>query len=130
MIRRFDRASARRRRSLLLVLLLLVSSLGARALHWLATPHRMCEIHGTLEHDVAAAPDSAPETPTGPVYRPEGRSHEECSLGPCLRGEALPLQETRLVASFPHSESAALLPDAPPPEQARYRLAPSRSPPV
>lgn len=128
MTSRSDRAQ---RRTLLLVLLLLVGSLGARALHWIATPHRLCEVHGTLEHELVAAQESAPATPaSGPVYRPEGRAHEECALGPFLRGEVLPLAETRCVASFARVVRVGERPPERLPEQTRFGLAPSRSPPV
>ena len=126
MIRHSERA---RRRTLLLVLLLLLGSLGARALHWIATPHRMCEIHGTVEHETLTAQDSE-GPPAGPAYRSAGRTHEECSLGPCLRSEALALQDTRVTEAFRQRESAAQLPHEPLPERTRHGLAPSRSPPV
>ena len=126
-----NRACLRASRTVLLVLLLFVSSLALSAAHRILTPHRMCEVHGTLEHDTLAAQEAAPESaPTGPVYRSQGRTHEECELGPCLRSEAVQLHEARLVSVSSRCESPAVLPAEVLAEEARFRLAPSRSPPA
>jgi len=121
-----------RRGVLVLILLLFLSSSLATSAHWISTPHRLCSFHGTIEHGSVA--ELAPDihgTPGGPVYRNEGRSHEECSLGPCARLETAPLPAMTVVsAPLVLGCAPAFLRDDPLPDSALFLLAPSRSPPA
>src|SRR5262245_12780087 len=66
--------------------------------HWMAVPHRLCEVHGTIEHGRASEVASAPAPPLhGPRIRPLDGHHEECELGPLARTECVlpPSTESR-----------------------------------
>ncbi len=134
---RMKRSRGSRRRlgrcAQLLVALLLVSSWISSAAHWISTPHRLCEVHRTLEHgwDTESGLRSA-RVPLGPVYGSEGRSHDECPLALLARTEAAPVPEhdcSRSSVPCPVGWVACLRSE-PRPESGLFFLAPSRSPPA
>ena len=119
---------------LCLLLLLCTGSTLARAVHWLAVPHRLCRVHGTLEHGSDALESDAPlvaSDPELPAYRAEGRAHDECPLGPQARIESTPLPDAPRVLGLPGALPLATLV-----ESARATsipllfLAPKHSPPA
>ena len=116
-----------------LVALLFLGGVGARTAHWIATPHRHCEIHDRLEHGPEIAGEhEGSATPEGPRYASSDPVEEECDLPECTR------TEKELLPSSPGPSGIQprlaggreLTPEAPEPESALYLLAPSRSPPV
>lgn len=116
----------------LLALAYLAGTFGD-ALHWLTTAHRLCEVHGRVEHvgdEGLAAHHEADPVPSGPIVRADAGEHEGCGLEAFasetvvpfdLHGdEALPLAPSNGRACAPRS----VVPGEP-----RFALAPSRSPP-
>jgi hypothetical protein len=76
--------------STLAALLLALGGNTALSAHWLIVPHRLCQVHGTWEHSSAVAETdshSAPES--GPTYRSDSTSHDECSFATLSRPEQL-----------------------------------------
>jgi hypothetical protein len=104
----------------------------AAGTHWLTVPHRLCEVHGTVEHGLASdARGPATPCPAGPVVRERERPHDECMLGPLARTEAIPLPHVELRGGFVAEECGRVpVPAAPAASVPRFLLAPSRSPPV
>jgi len=130
-----DRQARTRRtrdRALLLALLVLASWLAGAA-HSVAIPHRMCEVHGTIEHGRWAKAAVPASRPLGPALENAGEAtHEECSVGPFTRTEILPLPQCAAevgVCLAPAGRSPLVRFD-PIPDPALFLLAPSRSPPV
>jgi hypothetical protein len=114
-----------------LVLAFLGSTFAASA-HWLSVPHRLCEVHGTIEHGLAPEP-TPPENPLprGPVAREPAPAHDGCSVGPYARIEAIPPAHDEghgLLVAEPRGR--AFVPAAPVASVPLLLLAPSRSPPV
>ena len=132
-MKRLRRAWRRGRCAQLLVVLLFAAGVLVSAAHRVTTPHRLCEVHGRLEH----ADDGAHELPTdgdptGPAYGNEASMHEECHLGPFARTEVALLLPPDPVDSIElRPAGLAALPRAEPrPVSALFLLAPSRSPPA
>jgi hypothetical protein len=120
------------------LLALLFATLGsslARVAHFIAVPHRLCEIHGTIEHGAdplvqGNEPAGLPEAGHPRVVAGDA-PHEECGFGPCARVEALPSVTAEIqVRLVPERRTRVLVPDEPDPSIPILRLAPSRSPPV
>jgi hypothetical protein len=114
-----------------LALAFLGSTFAAGA-HWLAVPHRVCEIHGTIEHGRASEAATPAELPaTGPIVGAAEQPHERCELGPVARTEAvLPPAPVSCVHVLAESRGRVFLPADPAPSVPLLLLAPSRSPPV
>lgn len=134
---RFHEAIRRPRAgTLALVALLFLGSVLSSSAHWLATPHRLCSLHGAVEHGLVHgtptdAESTTARTRTGPAYRSGGHAHEDCPFAPWARSEvlplpALPVEAGRLLGA---PRLADRVRGEPLPEQALYLLAPSRSPP-
>lgn len=128
------RRAHRRRRAVVLALvaLLFLGSLFSGSAHWLMTPHRLCTVHGAVEHGPAGDHElTAARAPEGPAYSAEKGSHEDCPLGPWARTEVLPLPDLAREAVGPPSADTFVLRGRrdPIPDTVRFRLAPSRSPP-
>jgi len=126
------RGSAFRGLPLALVALALLAAGIVRTAHEILVPHRVCQVHGTLEHGSAsvAAADEAVRDGL-PRLAPWAAAHEECELAPFTRTEPLlapapqPGLDLRLEA-----RRAPLPPCVPPPRSALFRRSPSRSPPA
>lgn len=120
----------------LALVLAFLGSTFAAGTHWLSVPHRLCEVHGTLEHgfggEIGSGPLSPAPLPDGtPVVTGEGQSHEECELGPCARTEALLLPRTGEQGRFTGEERGrTFVPQHASPSVPLLLLAPSRSPPA
>lgn len=128
---------ARNRRALssrwgVLLLLVLVGSSLARTAHWLAVPHRLCEVHGTLEHGLAAdGVASARAGADGPSYRQRVKEHDECTFGPLGRTEVAPLPAAPHLSGVElPSRPEVFVPPEPAPSVPLLFLAPKRSPPA
>ena len=103
----------------------------AAGTHWLSVPHRLCEVHGTIEHGLAIDRTPVCPTPAAPILRETERAHEECTLGPYTRTEAVLLAEAQEHGLFLAERlGCVFVPDAPTPSVPLFLLAPSRSPPV
>ncbi len=96
------------RAGVLLVLLLAAAVSLAKTAHWLSVPHRLCEVHGVLEHGVADGRDSSSPAsasspaPGGPHYQSTPSEHEDCECGPLARAEgALLTEPPRVSAPLP-----------------------------
>lgn len=109
-----------------------LSTTFAAGTHWLAVPHRLCEVHGTIEHGRAAEPGHAAEpVPAGPLVKAGEREHHECLLGPCARTEAVLLAHAEARAPFVAADRGRVhVPAAPSSSVPLLLLAPSRSPPA
>jgi hypothetical protein len=127
-------------RPLGLALLALAYLLGtfAEATHWLTTAHRLCEVHGTLEHvadaeelGASGAVAQASPTPEGPVLVPEPGAHDTCEVSDLAAPTPVPL-DLDVPPSIPPTRVAAVAPppSVPLPSGPRHGLAPSRSPPA
>lgn len=96
--------------SFLALVLAFLGSTFAVGTHWLSVPHRLCAVHGTIEHgperDVAPLPEAPP---AGPIVRELERGHDECTLGPCARMEAVPLPEFEGQGRFVAEERASVV---------------------
>jgi len=104
----------------------------AAGTHWLAVPHRLCEVHGTIEHGraIEVAIPIGPITP-GPRVRPLDAPHEECDLGPLARTEGVVPASIEQRGQFVAEECGRVVaPDAPVLSVPLFLLAPSRSPPA
>ena len=123
-----------RRASVLVLLLVFLGGALARTTHDITVPHRLCQVHGTIEHGLAAVRDVAdrPAQDDGPWYRPNPGPHEECELAPFTRPEksALPLSDCRLGLAVLEPRGAIFVPAVLAPRIAVYLQAPSRSPPA
>jgi len=115
-------------------LLCLALLLGAllRSAHEIAVPHRVCELHGTLEHGTLlhdgdeAAGDSA-----GVRFRPASTPHEECELAAFTRHEeAVRPEAPPAVDRIGGARLAVHAPRVPPPARPLFGRAPARSPPA
>lgn len=125
--------SARDGRWAFLVLgLAFLGSTVAAGAHWLSVPHRLCEVHGTIEHGLATDPDRpASPAPAGPIVRELERVHDECALGPCARTDAVLPARAQVRALFLAEEcGSVVVPAAPASSVPLFLLAPSRSPPA
>ena len=109
-----------------------LGSTFAAGTHWLTVPHRLCEVHGTIEHGLATeAKRPAVPRAAGPIVREGERPHEECALGPFARMEALPPAHVAQRGLFVAEECGrVLVPEAPAASVPLFLLAPSRSPPA
>lgn len=116
----------------LALVLAFLGSTFAAGTHWLSVPHRLCEVHGTIEHGLAGdAHLPASPIPAGPIVREVERSHDECGLGPSARTEAMLLARAEEHGRFVAEDCGrVLVPAAPAPSLQLFLLAPSRSPPV
>ena len=121
---------------LVFLLAYLGSAFGAGA-HSISIPHRLCELHGTIEHGPAdagvATPAPSRHTPpsSGPIVRASEGAHHECSLGACARTEAALVPDQPAPARvLGEPRVVALVPAEATPSTPLLLLAPSRSPPV
>jgi len=114
------------------LVLAFLGSTFAAGTHWLSVPHRLCEVHGTIEHGLASEatpPESTP--PAGPIVREGVPPHDECALGPYTRAEMALLAHVEgrgLFVAEPCGRafvSATAVASVP-----LFLLAPSRSPPA
>jgi hypothetical protein len=131
---RFATAS-RGARGALLIVALLVANLLAGAAHLITVPHRLCQIHGELEHGRDSADSGVRQVHQGvQLSASEGgadHAHAGCPLGLCLRTEASPMclpAGAALVLQLPRKPLP--VPAEPVPDPALFLLAPSRSPPA
>jgi len=126
----------RRRWVLACVLLALLGGTLARFAHQITVPHRLCQVHGTIEHGLDDGPASRAELARGPdaggpKVRPVPGAHEECEFATFARTEhALVLAAPRVVLARLEPCAKAFFAAELPPESARYRWAPSRAPPA
>ena len=115
------------------VLAFLGSAFAAGA-HWLSVPHRLCEVHGTIEHgrpEPAAAPTKHAPVPAGPIVRAGDGTHDECSLGICARMESvLPAHVEVPLGFLAEPRGRVIVASDAAPSVPLLRLAPSRSPPA
>ena len=116
---------------LALVLAFLGSTFAGGA-HWLTVPHRLCEVHGTIEHGLARESSTpANPRPDAPVVRESEQPHDECTLGPLARMEAVPPAHVEARGQFVAEECGRVFVQAAPaPSVPLVLLAPSRSPPA
>jgi hypothetical protein len=118
---------------LALILLAYVAGGLGDALHWLTTAHRLCEVHGRIEHVASGAPADDPETcpgPAGPLVRSDFGAHEGCGLGGFASTTTVPV-DLPAAETLPLTVASASAPVArfAPRGGPRFALAPSRSPP-
>ena len=118
--------------SLLAFVLAFSGSTFAAGAHWLTVPHRVCEVHGTIEHGlVSDASVPADPSPDAPVARETEPPHDECTLGPLARMDALPPAHVEVRGQFVAEECGrAFVPAVPTAAVPLFLLAPSRSPPT
>ena len=117
---------------LVALLLAFLGSTFAAGAHWLSVPHRLCEVHGTIEHGLASdAMAPADPRPDVPFVRELEQPHDECALGPVARMEAVLLAHFEARGVFVAEECGRVfVPAAPAASVPLLLLAPSRSPPA
>lgn len=140
-MRRCREAIHRRRTwTLGLVALLFLGSVLSSSAHWIATPHRLCSLHGALEHGTLGHEEHGAPADSGdasahqdvrePVYRSGGHGHEECPFSPWARTEILPLPDLASEAGWlARARVPVWVRVDPLPDRPLHLLAPSRSPP-
>lgn len=124
-------------------MLFVVGGTLARTVHQSAVPHRLCEVHGTLEHapEPGSARDShvehSPEvslvgsTDEGTPYRPDSEPHEECEVESLTRtGNGPRLEAASASVLLLEPNGTNFVRQTPAPRTAIHREAPSRSPPA
>jgi len=132
--------SRRGRLTLIAVGLALLSAWILQTAHWIAVPHRVCEVHGALEHGLAAEVSATPpgERARAPgsgarveaTYAASTARHEGCALGPFDHREALlPLVAARSFEPALEGRATAERPRDAQHSVPLLALAPSRSPP-
>lgn len=129
-----------RRSAHVLLLLFFLGGTLARTLHQITVPHRLCQVHGTIEHGLdtellarGSAEECQPELSQdeGTHRRPDPAAHEECEVACFTRTEnALPLQVQRTSALLLEPNGPHFVRQFLAPRTALYRQAPSRSPPA
>lgn len=120
----------------LVFLLAYLGSAFAAGAHSISIPHRLCDVHGTIEHGTAdsvatTAADAHGPIASGPIVRANDVAHHECSLGACARTEAALVPDTLALTSV--LDEPRVLVRAPTearPSVPLLFLAPSRSPPA
>jgi hypothetical protein len=126
------------RTAFLAFVLAFLGSAFAAGAHWIAVPHRVCDVHGTIEHgsedvrDLAGQADAlAARAHEGPIVRASGDEHEECSLGACARREALlPVHVDTAGRILPDPVGRVFVASDATPSVPLLLQAPSRSPPA
>jgi hypothetical protein len=130
--RRTERFDLRKSVAIVLLAFALFGGAVQRLVHELAVPHRLCRVHGSIEHGVeveSLAPRAAESD--GPRYRGDPVRHEECDLPPLARTEtALVLAESFSVVAPLVPCGTSFVPAALPPPSVLHLEAPSRSPPA
>ena len=122
----------RRGAACLVMLLLCLGGALANASHQLAVPHRVCQVHGRIEHGLAEAPAAAgPGREAGPLVERKATPHEECGFAPFTRPEPAlaPVAQSGFVVLLEPRAANPPQPDLPARSEL-YLWAPSRSPPA